>query len=66
MEDKQLQLALYVNKASELAEAVRYNIQHNNSVITPETIVILNAFIIAANQIKDLTDVVQNGQIQLN
>lgn len=66
MEDKQLQLALYVNKASELAEAVRYNIQHNNSVITPETVVILNAFIIAANQIKDLTDVVQNGQIQLN
>lgn len=66
MDDTQLQLALYVNKASELAEAVRHNIQHNNSVITPETVIVLNAFIIAANQIKDLTDIIQDGQIQLN
>lgn len=66
MTDEQLQLALYVHRASDLAESVRHNIQHNNGVITPETIAILNAFVTAANQIKDLTETLGSDKMNLN
>lgn len=63
MDDTQLSLALYVNKASELAEQVRHDIQHNNGTITEKTVKVLNAFIIAANMIKDLTSTINSSQI---
>lgn len=66
MDDTQLSLALYVNKASDLAEAVRHNIQHNDGKISPETVLALNSFIVAANQIKDLTDLIQTDSMILN
>jgi hypothetical protein len=43
----------YVNAASDLAEAVKDNIQHEG-IVTDETVLKLNAFIIASNEIADL------------
>lgn len=66
MSHAQLALALYVDKASDLAENVRYDIQHNDGKISKNTVLALNAFIIAANQIKDLTDNLERTSNKLN
>jgi hypothetical protein len=59
-------LADYVNKATDLAESVRRNIQHNNAIIDNKTVIALNEFIIAANGIKDLTDELEKVNTKLN
>lgn len=59
-------LAAYVDKATDLAEAVRNAVQHNSGVIDNKTVLALNDFIIAANNIKDLTDTLENDSIKLN
>jgi len=53
--DTQRALATYVNAATDLAEALKDNIQHGNK-ITDATILKLNEFRIAANAIADLTE----------
>lgn len=66
MDSTQRALLAYVEKASELAEAVRKDIQANNGAISNKTVLALNEFIIAANMIKDLTDVLEQDTIKLN
>lgn len=58
-------LALYVNRASDLAEAVKKDIQ-KKGYISNKTVLALNAFIIAANNIKDLTDELDKINMELN
>ena len=55
MSESKTKLALikYVNTASDLAESVKNNIVHEG-VITDETVLKLNEFIIASNAIQDL------------
>jgi len=55
MDATQRALAVYVNRATDLAEAVKHDIQ-KKGFITDETVLALNAFIIAANNIKDLEE----------
>ena len=43
----------YVDTASDLAESIKRNIQHEG-IIDDETVLKLNAFIIASNEISDL------------
>lgn len=45
----------YVDTATTLAELVKSNVQ-KDGIITNETVIALNEFIIASNAIKDLTD----------
>lgn len=59
-------LANYVNKATNLAELVKNNIQKNNNKIDEKTILALNEFIIAANEIKDLIDYIEKDNVLLN
>lgn len=65
-DETQKQLAYYVNKASDLAESVRRDLQKNKGVLSSTTIVALNDFIIAANVIKSLTDELDQDTIKLN
>lgn len=58
-------LSEYVDAASDLAEHVKRNIKKNN-VIDTKTIVALNKFIIAANQIDFLTDKLTASKLKLN
>lgn len=60
------QLEYYVNKASDLAECVRHDLQKNQGQISQKSIVALNDFIIAANVIKSLTDNLETDSIKLN
>jgi hypothetical protein len=55
MSDKKTKKALakYVNTATDLAESVKRNIVHDG-IIDNETVLKLNAFIIASNDIEDL------------
>ncbi len=59
-------LAEYVNKAADLAEAVRMNIQHNDGLIDNKTVLALNAFIIVANAVEGLPDDEIEDNIKLN
>jgi len=65
MKNTQKLLADYVNAASDLAEAVRKNIQHDGKV-NIKTVEALNTFIIAANNVKDLTDELEKVNTKLN
>ncbi len=47
--------AKYVDAGHELAERVKKNIQKDR-IISDETVLALNEFIIASNAVKDLTD----------
>lgn len=58
-------LAEYANKAADLAEAVKRNLS-KDSKIDDKTILALNAFVIAANNVKDLTDQLNEGKVTLN
>lgn len=49
-------LAEYVNRAADLAELLRSDIQHNDSKISNKTILALNAFIIASNAFEEFND----------
>ncbi len=49
-------LAKYVNSATDLAEAVKWCVQHNNNVLDDNAVLKLNEFAIAANAVKDLTE----------
>lgn len=53
--ETQRALARYVNAATDLAEAVKENIQHGGK-ITDATVLKLNEFRIAANAVQDMTD----------
>jgi len=53
MDKAQILLKKYVDSATDLAESVRRNIQHDNK-IDNKTVLALNAFIIAANEIDRL------------
>lgn len=55
MDETERALALYVNRASDLAEAVKKDIQ-KKGYISQKTVNALNAFIIAANNIADMTE----------
>ena len=46
----------YVNSATDLAESVKQDIQHNDGIIDKETVLALNKFTIAANEIEHLTN----------
>jgi methyl-accepting chemotaxis protein len=55
MEQEERAMARYVNAASDLAEALKENLQHGNK-ITDNTILKLNAFRIAANNVADIIE----------
>jgi len=54
-------LQKYVNTASDLAESVKRNIQHEG-VIDNKTVLCLNAFIIAANELAYFTNELDNEE----
>ena len=58
-------LALYVNRASDLAESVKKDIQ-KRGYISEKTVLALNAFITAANNIADLSDALEDLISDLN
>ena len=58
-------LAMYVNKATDLAEAVKADIQ-KKGYISNKTILALNAFITAANNVRDLTYLIEKVNKELN
>jgi hypothetical protein len=65
----QIGLIEYVNAATDLAESVKRNIQHaKNGVaaIDDETVVKLNKFRMAANQIADLPTILSNNTRKFN
>jgi hypothetical protein len=49
-------LQKYVDAASDLADSVKSNIQHNDGQISNDTVLLLNRFVIAANEIAHLTN----------
>lgn len=59
MDKEEKQLAEYVNKASELAEALRKDIRRDGK-ISNKTVMALNEFIITANSFEDLEDEIVN------
>lgn len=61
----ELLLENYIHKASDLAEAVKVNIKQNNK-IDNKTILALNDFIIAANDIAFFTDKLTESNQKLN
>ena len=56
MSRSQLALAKYNMAATELANHVKWCIQHNGAMIDDETVNKLNEFMMAHNTIKDLID----------
>ncbi len=58
-------LAEYVNCASDLADAVREAVR-KDAKINNKIVLALNAFIIAANNIQDLTNELQKINTKLN
>lgn len=58
-------LMKYVDTASDLAESIKRNIQHDG-IIDDETVLKLNEFIIAANNIEDMTQELKNPNMKLS
>lgn len=58
-------LIKYVDTASILADSVKRNIQHDGK-IDNKTVLALNEFIIAANDISSLTDELNKDKMKLN
>jgi len=56
----------YVDKATNLAEEVKRNIQHDNNTIDNRTVIALNDFIIAANEVEDLISEIKKDMITYN
>lgn len=65
MDETQRALAIYVNRAADLADAVKSDIQ-KKGYITDKTVIALNGFIIAANNIADLTTALNQINMSLN
>lgn len=61
---KQL-LANYANKAADLAEAIKRDLQ-KGGVITKKTELALKDFVIAANMVDDMINAVKEGTVALN
>lgn len=64
-DETQRALAIYVNRAADLADAVKVDIQ-KKGYITDKTVIALNNFIIASNNIADLTNALNEINIKLN
>lgn len=60
MDRAQRALTRYVNTATDLAEAVKHDIQHGRE-ITDETVLKLNAFIIAVNEFSEIDEIAKEG-----
>jgi hypothetical protein len=58
-------LIKYVDTATALAESIKRNIQHDGKVDN-KTVLALNEFIIAANDISSLTDELTKDKMKLN
>lgn len=65
MDETQRALALYVNRASDLAESVKKDIM-KKGYISDKTVNALNSFIIAANNIADLAEALDELISDLN
>jgi hypothetical protein len=65
MNSTEVQLAEYFEKAADLAEHVKRDIQKGQE-ITEKNIIALNQFIIAANAITDLTTNINRRNMSLN
>ena len=59
MTDTKKALIEYVNRASELADNVKRNV-HKGGTIDNKTVISLNKFIIAANEISEMTEQLTN------
>lgn len=58
-------LVIYVNSAADLAESVKKDAQ-KKGYITEATLVLLNKFIVAANNVDDLTTAIKDLTKDLN
>lgn len=65
MAKAELLLSEFVNRAADLAEAVKKNVK-KDMTITTETVIALNEFIIAANAAAYLTDQLNTNNMKLN
>lgn len=54
MDKNRLALSKYANTAADLAEAVKRDIMHNQHMISNDTVIKLNNFIIASNAVADM------------
>jgi hypothetical protein len=63
MRQEKRALARYVNAATDLAEQVKYDIQHGDCKISNDTVLKLNEFSIAANAISAIIDEVKKKAI---
>ncbi len=63
-------LSEVVNAGLDLAESVKYCIQHNESEINKDTVIALNRFVVAYNELANilvlLTDEENESNIKLN
>lgn len=64
MDITQKALLEYVNAAADLAECVKQNVRKGGK-ITNETVIALNNFIIASNEIKYLTIALEKNNLKL-
>lgn len=65
IDETQRALAIYVNRAADLADSIKRDIQ-KKGYISDKTVIALNDFIIAANVIADLTTALNQINITLN
>ncbi len=65
MDDQKQLLQKFVDTASDLAESVKRNIQHDGA-IDDETVLKLNAFIIASNAIADMIELIELDENETN
>lgn len=58
MSTRQTQRTLvnYVNSATDLADAIKWCVQHNDRVLDDNAVLKLNEFAIAANAVRDMTE----------
>ncbi len=65
IDETQRALAVFVNRAADLAESVKKDIQ-KKGYISDKTVICLNDFIISMNSIADLTTALNQINITLN
>jgi hypothetical protein len=59
-------LAIYVNAAADLAESVRLDIVDNDEQISKDTILALNRFVQASQEVAVVTNALQPDNTKLN
>lgn len=59
-------LVKYVDAATDLAEAVKRCVQHNESVIDDDCVVKLSEFAAAASAVENLTSALKNKTYKIN